>query len=101
MQDAVRLARPSSVQQPIEALKQKHCVLNMECSLQASVVDASVKLFSALMKPYYHITPPDHITIQHPRTILPYNTPGPYSQSVSIPRTTCFCKFNFNINTRP
>jgi hypothetical protein len=81
-----RLARPSSVPQPIEILKQKLCVLNIECSLQTLVVDASVKKFSALMKP---------------RGSLPYNAPGPYSQSISIPHTTYFLKLNFNINTHP
>ena len=84
MQDAVRAARQSSVQQQIETLKEKHCLIIMECSLEASVVDAPVKQFSLLMKP---------------RGPLPYNAKGPCSQSVSIQHTNCFFKFNFNINT--
>jgi len=86
MQDAVRLALPRPVSPPIETLKQKPCVLNMERSLQTLVVDASVKNFSAPMKP---------------RGSLPYNAPGPYSQSISIAHTTYFLKLNFNINTHP
>jgi hypothetical protein len=42
--------RNESMPQPIETLKQKHCVLNAECSLQTLVVAGSVKKFATLMK---------------------------------------------------